>query len=140
MCNGENEQKKRYLQRFAEAKVAERELAEQLEELEGRYIMPSKVIDDMPHGSGQSDLSEFAAKYDALYQKLIHAYNRTVTVQHEIMCAIDDMPCGEYLKTLLRYRYLDGKKWEEIACLMNYSYRRVTQLHGKALNIFKIPK
>lgn len=140
MCNGENEQKKRYLQRFGEAKIAERELAEQIEELEGRYIMPSKVIDDMPHGSGQSDLSAFAAQYDALRRKLFRAWARSVEVQKEIMDAIDEMQGGEYLKTLLRYRYLDGKKWEEIACLMSYSYRRVTQLHGKALNIFKIPE
>lgn len=140
MCNGENDQKKRYLMRFAEAKIAEKELSEQLEELEGRYIMPSKVLDDMPKGSNTSDLSNFAAQYDAVYRKLINAYTRTVTVQREIMDAIDAMPTGEAQKTLLRYRYLHGKKWEEIAVIMGYTYQWVCVLHGRALQAFRIPQ
>lgn len=140
MCNGENEQKKKYLQRYGEAKMAEKELAEQLEELEGRYILPSKVLDDMPHGTSKSDLSSFAAQYDALYNKLIRAYNRTVTVQKEILDAIDAMPTGETLKTILRYRYIHGKKWEEMAVIMDYTYQWVCELHGRALQNFTIPK
>lgn len=140
MCNGENERKKAWLNRYTAAKLAETELLEELQELEGRYIMPSKVMDDMPHSPNPKDLSGFAAQYDALYQKILKAYNRTVTVQKEILDAIDAMPTGEAAKTLLRYRYIRRKKWEEIACLMCYSYRRVTQLHGAALSKFEIPK
>ena len=37
------------------------------------------------------------------------------------------------LSTLLYERYVNGKTWEQIAVKMNYTYRRVTQLHGAAL-------
>ena len=37
------------------------------------------------------------------------------------------------LSTLLYERYINGKTWEQIAVAMNYTYRRVTQLHGAAL-------
>ena len=39
------------------------------------------------------------------------------------------------LKSLLRKRYLNYKKWETIAVDLNLSYRRVHQLHSKALNL-----
>ena len=140
MCNGENERKKAWLNRYTAAKLAETELLEELQELESRYIMPSKVMDDMPHSSNPKDLSGFAAQYDALYQKILNAYNRTVTVQREILDAIDAMPTGEAQKTILRYRYIRRKKWEEIAVLMNYSYQWVCTLHGRALAKFVIPE
>ena len=37
---------------------------------------------------------------------------------------------------VLTLRYVDGKRWEEIACVTNYSFRHVTRIHGKALNAF----
>ena len=37
------------------------------------------------------------------------------------------------LQSLLRKRYLSYKKWEEIAVELKCSYRRVHQLHSKAL-------
>ena len=39
------------------------------------------------------------------------------------------------LRTLLEYRYINGKKWEEIALMMGYDYRWVLRLHGRALEL-----
>ena len=36
-------------------------------------------------------------------------------------------------RTLLRYRYVDGMKWEDICVKMNYSWRQTHRLHGDAL-------
>lgn len=36
-------------------------------------------------------------------------------------------------RTLLRYRYIDGMKWEDICVKMNYSWRQTHRLHGEAL-------
>ena len=38
------------------------------------------------------------------------------------------------LRTLLEYRYINGKKWEEIALMMGYDYRYILKIHGKALS------
>lgn len=39
------------------------------------------------------------------------------------------------LQTLLEYRYINGKKWEEIALMMGYDYRYILKIHGKALSL-----
>ena len=41
------------------------------------------------------------------------------------------------LRTILILRYLNFETWEMIACKMNYSYKQVCRLHGKALNLIK---
>lgn len=136
-----NEAKKDYLRRYLESKARERELLDELNTLESSYILPSKVIDDMPHGGGgDTDLSGFAAQYDKLYTLIKDQYQRSMSIYAEVVTAIDAMPTGEGLKTLMRYRYIQGLKWEQIAVNMHYSYRRVTQLHGQALSVFRIPK
>ena len=37
-------------------------------------------------------------------------------------------------REVLTRRYIIGQRWEDIAYVMNYSRRRITQLHGAALN------
>ena len=39
------------------------------------------------------------------------------------------------LKLVLQKRYIELKKWDEVAAEMKYNTRRVTQLHGQALAI-----
>ena len=38
---------------------------------------------------------------------------------------------------ILRLRYVDGKRWEEIACDMGYTFRHVIRIHGEALQAFQ---
>ena len=37
------------------------------------------------------------------------------------------------LRDVMRYRYIDGMKWEQIAVVMRLDYRWVLRLHGRAL-------
>lgn len=37
------------------------------------------------------------------------------------------------LANILKYRYLNGERWEDIACLCHYSWRQVHYLHKKAV-------
>lgn len=74
-------------------------------------------------------------------------YNRLIDLSAEIDAEIDqyvDMRAeiesvigkvtDETLKTLLRYKYINGYTWEKVAVEMDYSYMQVCRLHGKALN------
>lgn len=132
--------KKRWLRRYIDALHEEKEIMLELAELEGQYILPSKQIDGMPHGSGgDSDLSSFAAAYDLLYQEVKHAYQRCIEIRREVRSAIETLE-NDTEKTVLLYRYISGRQWEQIAAEMHYSCRRVLQIHGNALYHFKIPK
>ena len=56
-------------------------------------------------------------------------------IETEVSCTIGRMP--EPYRTLLYERYINGKTWEQIAVDMNYSYRGVTKMHGRALQAVK---
>lgn len=132
-------EKKRWLRRYLEAVKAEKEIALEMEELEGQYILPSRVIDGMPHGSGgDADLSAFAAKYDELYREIKDALEERIQIRREVRAAVESLE-NETQKILMLYRYIDGKTWEQIAVIMGYTWRRVLQIHGDALLKIKIP-
>ena len=58
---------------------------------------------------------------------------RLVETEREVNDTIQNVRDGT-LRALLYERYIIDKTWEQIAVSLNYTYRRVTQLHGKALN------
>ena len=51
-----------------------------------------------------------------------------------------DMLDSREEQTLLRYRYIDGFSWEEIARVLNVSLRTVHRIHGAALQNFIVPE
>lgn len=65
--------------------------------------------------------------------KLIDEY---VDKKNEIIAQIDGMEDETYYDILFS-RYIEKKTFEKIAADMNYSFRQVTRLHGKALNEFE---
>lgn len=74
-------------------------------------------------------------KFDKLVEleSLIDARVDELTgIRAEILAAIAQVPDARY-RTLLIERYTEFKTWEQIAVDMNYSFRRVTQMHGEAL-------
>ena len=50
----------------------------------------------------------------------------------EIIKAINRLPDSRQRMVLLSY-YIDGKTWEQTAVELNYSWRQVMRLHGRAL-------
>ena len=42
------------------------------------------------------------------------------------------------LRRILFLRYINGLTWENVAVVMNYGYRQVCRLHGKALSELKM--
>ena len=66
-------------------------------------------------------------------ERVSEELGRLVETEQEVSDTIQNVTDGT-LRTLLYERYINDKTWEQIAVLLNYTYRRVTQLHGKALN------
>lgn len=74
-------------------------------------------------------------KYDALveYETMIDAkVDELYNTKREIQQAIWAVQDGT-LRAVLSERYIEGKKWEQIAVELNYSYMQICRLHGKAL-------
>lgn len=128
------ESKKEFLRRYLNAQKKVKELALEIEELEGRYIMAAKSFDGMPHGQGgNNDLSSFAAKYDAIYHKLKDMLEQSMDAYKEVSDVIERSECNETERCVLRYRYILGFTWERIAVTMELSYQWICELHGRAL-------
>lgn len=135
----ENEQKKEYLRGYRVHVRRISRIEEELAELRAMRASISANNDGMPHGSGQSDLSGYAAELDRLEQELIEErYNRIATYK-DIAKRIKRIK-SENEKDVMFYRYIKGMDWWEIAEKMHYSERWVHKLHGKGLAHFELPK
>ena len=74
-------------------------------------------------------------KFDALAameDMIDREVDRLYSVKQEILEVVLRLGDTRY-QDLLMKRYVDIKTWEQIAVEMNYTYRRITQLHGEAL-------
>lgn len=134
----ENEKKKEYLRQYGCALRAERAIEEEIQQVRLDKMFPALVQDGMPHGSGRnSDLSDFAVKVDELLADLKKQVERRITLRKEIVRKIEQME-DETEKLVLRLRYIQLLKWEEIAVRMDYDYRYTLKVHGRALKKFEI--
>jgi DNA-directed RNA polymerase specialized sigma24 family protein len=125
---------KERLRHYQNIKKEREQLRQCLEEVEAALYYPKiQNLTGMPggghkEGNPQEDLAihhiELQEKYRAKLEEL-------AAEQLAIEAAIESL--DETARMLLRYRYIDGLKWEEVCCRMNYSWRQVHRLHGAAL-------
>lgn len=133
----ENERKKEYLKGYIYSVRKAQRLKEQIDELRSQQMFPSANHDGMPQGNAHSDLSGYMARLDALISQLEHEQALAVRQYKEIHDRIHKMQDGAEKEVLIR-RYLMGRTWEQIAVEMNYNYRSVLKIHGRALRSFEI--
>ena len=73
-----NEEKKQYLRRYQAAKKRAKMIQEEIDELRSSKTSPVGLGDGLPHGSGTSDLSGYAARWDAVSYTHLDVYKRQV--------------------------------------------------------------
>lgn len=132
-----NEEKKQYLRRYQAAKKRAKRIQEEIDALRSSETSPVGLGDGLPHGSGTSDLSGYAARWDELVRELEAEKEMQMVTYREIRQQIGMVPDPTEQEILSR-RYLIGQSWEKIAVEMNYDYRYVLKLHGKALLHFEV--
>ena len=132
-----NEEKKQYLCRYQEAKKRAKMIQEEIDELRSSKTSPVGLGDGLPHGSGTSDLSGYVARWDELVRELEAEKEMQMVTYREIRQQIGMVPDPTEQEILSR-RYLLEQRWEKISVEMNYDYRYVLKLHGKALLHFEV--
>ena len=133
----ENETKKKYLKSYQESVRREKEILEEIQRLRMDKMFPSVVNDGMPKGSHQSDLSDYMVLIDEQIERLKQERLKRQQINDRIDLAIRRMEEPEEQR-VLRLRYIQGLKWEEVAVKMGYSWRRIHDIHSRALNNFEI--
>ena len=135
----ENELKKEYVNGKRYAKMRERRILEQIQQLRLDTMFPCLQGDGMPRGSSQSDLSDYMERYDELMDELKQEKLDAITRYTEIHRAIRKMK-NEEEKEILERKYLIQQSWEIIAGELGISRRTAIRIHGNALKNFEIPK
>ena len=135
----ENEQKKEYLSGYRGHVRRINRIEEELAEIRIMKTSPSVNNDGMPHGSNQSDLSDYASNLDELERELLEERYNRIKLYKNISEQIKRLS-SENEKDVLFYRYIRGLEWWEIADKMKYSERQVLRIHGKALENLKLNK
>lgn len=133
----ENEKKKEYLKSYRRAVKREQDILEEIQRLRLDKMFPSVVNDGMPHGSSHSDLSDYMAIMDEQIELLKEERLEKMRCYERIEMQIRQME-NEDEQEVLRLRYILGMKWEEVALKMNYSWKWVHKIHGRALQNFEI--
>lgn len=101
--------------------------------------------DGMPRGGGAGsagsafDWTETVIKIDEMERALDKDIDRLIALKREIAEAIAAVPDMRY-RTLLEYRYLCGWGLPRIARAMHYSEDRVRHIHGRALQMVRVPE
>lgn len=133
----ENEQKKEYLRGYRRHGRKIKRIEEEIDEIRSMKMYPSFNNDGMPHGTGQADLSGYAAELQELEDKLYKEGIKQFKAHKDITFKINQLE-NEDERDVLFYRYIKGKQWWEIANEMGYGESWIYELHGRALKKLKI--
>ena len=121
-------------------RIAEKEvdrLTEKIRRWQSRAESITMPLEGMPKSGGTNDpmciVDAIADEQKVLLEKIV----KMQQMCREIEAAIDTMP-DLRLAQLLRYRYLNGYTWEQIAVDMSYSYMHICRMHGNALGALKM--
>lgn len=134
MPTPENQKKIEYLSRY-------RKLGKRIEQLSteramwlSRACKTTQTISDMPKAKNgaQGDSGE-VAQYVEIGEEITRELRELRCLRREILAVIATVK-EDTLYNLMRYRYIDGLTFEQIAVKMNYSYVHVCRLHGQALS------
>lgn len=133
----ENEKKKEFLRRYQKAVRREQDILDEIQRLRADKMFPSVCNDGMPRGSSQTDLSDYMAEIDAAIEDLKEERLEKIKIYRGIEMRIRRMK-NEDEQEVLRLKYIKGMNLETAAEKMDYSYRTILDIHGKALKNFEI--
>jgi DNA-directed RNA polymerase specialized sigma subunit len=99
-------------------------------------IMSDNVVS---HTRNVHSLQDVIAKIIDMQEEINGDIDALVDLKRDIMRTIREIEDPE-TQTVLELRYLCFKRWEEISVIMNYSVRRVYQIHDEALEKIPVPE
>lgn len=125
---------KKELNSYRGLKAEQRQLQEELRQLEALMASPSGPnLDGMPRSPGVSNpVEKMVTKYIMLEER----YRTQIAQMVEKQAAIEDMieTLEPTERRLARFRYIDGCTWEHVCDMMCYSWKQTHRIHGRLLD------
>lgn len=127
---------KEYLQQVYKAKQVCLRCNADLEELRATSSMLIPSYKERTSSSNiKHDTSDFISKLEQQELEMERLKLEWLNKRIEIKSFLNNIKMNENIKNVLILRYVSLKKWEEIACSVNCSFRWVHTLHSKGLAI-----
>ena len=126
---------KEELKQYLSIKRERQQIAVLIMELEATMAAPAtQKLTGMPRNpSGpKSSVEIMVERHTALLEQYREKLEQMDAAQAKIEAVIETLDSVE--RTLMRHKYIEGMKWEEVCVAMSYSWRRVHQIHAAALN------
>lgn len=131
-------EKEELKQKLKGAWVAQRALESELDVLQELRSIAQKVTpaySQAPGGSGSGKALENAVTKIIEQEKIVaDCCEELCSKLNEVRALIALLPLGP-MHLVMQRRYLNYRKWEQVAAELGYSWRGVHKLHSKALNI-----
>lgn len=124
------EELKEYIEVKREIKIIE----EKIEFLESKKTsIKSQIITDMPRGEAEQDrLGQLLIQIEELIELYNEKQIKLMKQQTEIENCIDKLD-SSLERNIMRYVYFEGMRFEEVSCIIHYSYRTVRRIHKRAI-------
>lgn len=127
---------KERLRQYQQLKFEKERMEEKLEELEAAMVSPrTQELNAMPKaqqptaGSIMDKLIEQHLALKDLYASKLRELNDTLM---DIETAIESLT-DPTERNLMRLRYIDGLRWEEVTVAIGYSWQQTHRIHARAL-------
>lgn len=99
-------------------------ICQKLEKEKHSFSVP---MDDMPRASNRRTLEDVVAEYDSMSQKFHNDHLRALNALEEIREFIEGLD-NELYQNILRLKYIEGKKWWQVAKELNYSREHLQKM------------
>ena len=129
-----SQEKKAYLSRYRQADLELDRLYEELARWRARAEKSTSTLSQEPAGGrdGGNQVETAVEKIDAIQGQINAEIDRVMEIKQQVVDAIKTVS-DQTLQVLLSLRYVQGETFEQIVVAMNYSWRQIIRLHGKAL-------
>lgn len=124
---------KEFLQQYQDAEYEIRAKLDQIHRLRELSTSTTQALGgDRVQSSAENKLERIVAKIADMESEVDEDIDKLVETKKQVAEVISRVPDAAQ-RNVLTLRYINGKRWEEIAVDMNYNYRWVLELHGRAL-------
>lgn len=125
---------KEYLNQVRNLETKMKILKEEIDTLREMVVSTGAVQqEERVMSSGAQDrMAETICKINEKEEEWNNLMREFALTRAKVIISIQKLNNSDYEQILYK-RYCQGKKWEEIALDMNYSYQWVCKLHGRAL-------
>ena len=126
--------KKEFLNQYLNA---EKEIGIKLDQIARLRELSTKTTQtltpDKVKSNSENRLESSVSKIVDIEREIGTSIDQLERIRLQVESVINSVP-NVNQRNVLRLRYISGMKWEQIAVKLNYDYRWVLRLHGKALN------